>query len=141
MKKRNVIIVIVIIILISISCFAYIITDKMSGDDDYNENLENENENIEMKIEEVSDKSIEITLINHDTETFNYTDYFILREYNNGKWKRVDFKRDVGFAKCVRELPVNSSETVTIEWSDYFKQKLPKGTYRIEWVHILDFEL
>ena len=138
MKKRNVIIVIVAIILIS--GFAYIITDKMS-DDDYNVNLESENDNVEMKIEEVSDKSIEITLTNHDTETFNYTDYFILREYNNGKWEKVDFKKDVGFAKCVYKLPVNSSETVTIEWSDYFKQKLPKGTYRIEWVHILDFEL
>lgn len=141
MKKKTVILIAVAIVVIV--CSACIIAGKMRDDYGYYVNTEHVNDKIEVQIEEVSKQSITMKLINHDTKTFYYTDYFTLWKNKAGKWKAVHFKYDVGFAKCVHELPVNGSETITVNWTDYFKQELPKGTYRMqrEYIHSLDFEI
>lgn len=99
------------------------------------------NKHIEVKVWRVNSEQIKITLTNHDTTIFKYTDYFICSKYKDAQWETMSFSRDAVFAKCVYELESGQSVTRVIRWEDFFGKRLESGKYCLDWIAPLEFKI
>ena len=91
--------------------------------------------NITMKVLYISKKKIKLKFTNKGSQDFDYSLLFTLEKRVKGKWKKVKFKKDAKFPKCLFVLKGNSSITKKIIWKQYFDNNLSKGKYRIKWIH------
>lgn len=89
--------------------------------------------NIGMEILDVTNKKIKLKLINQGNKYYLYTPVFTLKRYQNGKWKRVRFKKSFPFSKAFYVLRINGSDLQQVKWKQYFRKNLSNGKYMIGW--------
>ncbi len=91
---------------------------------------------IRLKVISVTDKKIKLKITNNGDVTFLYTEMDLtIKKKSQGKWKKIKFKKDAQFHKCLDRVEPNSSKTVTIKWKDYYNEnQFEKGKYQIIWM-------
>ena len=111
----------------------------------YTANIEREaygkKKDIKMNILFVSNKKIVMDFTNKNDQELYYTLSFTLKKYNKGKWKKVQFKDNAKFPKCLCVLKGNSKRKEKIIWRDYFDTNLKKGKYKIKWIGTKTFKI
>ena len=97
---------------------------------------------ITLKIVSYSKKSIKLKLTNKSSKEFRFSLMKLtLKKKVNKKWKKVKFKKDAAFPKCLYRLEGNSSKTYKIKWKDYYEKNLSNGQYKITWVKTKKFKV
>lgn len=98
---------------------------------------------IRLKVVSATDKKIKLKIINNGDKTFLYTEMDLkIKKKSQGEWKKIKFKKDVLFHKCLERVEPNSSKTVTIKWKDYYNEnQFNKGKYQIIWMGSSKFSI
>lgn len=95
---------------------------------------------INVKVLSVTKKELKLKITNTGNKTFFYSELFALKKRVKNKWKKIQFKDNVFFAKT-RTVRGKSSVIVKINWKKYFDKNLPKGKYKIKFVKAKTFKI
>ena len=87
---------------------------------------------IKVKVQSVTKKQLKLKITNKGERRFCYWGGFILKKRVKNKWKKVQFKEGVMFAKT-RYTWGKSSTTVKFHWKKFFGKNLSKGRYKIKY--------
>lgn len=82
------------------------------------------------------------TLMSEGTQDAKYQKKYIRLKVVSATDKKIKFKKDVLFHKCLERVEPNSSKTVTIKWKDYYNEnQFNKGKYQIIWMGSSKFSI
>ena len=87
---------------------------------------------ITVKVQSVTKKQLKLKITNKGEKNFYYWGGFTLKKRIKGKWKIVQFKEGIMFAKT-RHTWGKSSTTVKFNWKKFFGKSLSKGRYKIKY--------
>ena len=98
---------------------------------------------IQLKVISATGKKIKLKIINNGDMTFLYTEMDLkIKKKSQGEWKKIKFKKDALFHKCLDRVEPNSSKIVTIKWKDYYNEnQFGKGKYQIIWMGSSKFSI
>ena len=99
----------------------------------YAKDITTSKKNITIKVEFATKKKIKLKFTNKGKKDFYFSGNFILKKFERGKWKRIQFKEDALFPKTMI-VKGNNSIIVEYKWKKFFNNNLSKGKYKLKWV-------
>ena len=97
---------------------------------------------ISVKVISANSNKIKIKLKNRGSKTYLYSEVFKIRKYKKGKWRKINYRKDAKFAKCLYKLEPNDSKIIKIAWKKYFDtEDFKRGKYKIIWMSNCSFRI
>lgn len=97
---------------------------------------------ISVKVISANSKKIKMKLKNRGSKTYLYSEVFKIRKYKKGKWRKINYRKDAKFAKCLYKLEPNDSKIIKIAWKKYFDtEDFKRGKYKIIWMSNCSFRI